>query len=253
MRQPWLLPARSCVYLSQRLPTISNNILMEKKNNEILRLVMCDAHHSCPLCKGQKTTPYFSDAFRDYRICLDCSLVFVPKIFHLSDEREKQRYDLHKNDPADPRYRAFLSRLCNPLKARLPERACGLDFGCGPGPTLSAMFQACGYVVDIYDKFYARNPEVFRQKYDFVTTTEVVEHLKDPQFELQRLYRLVKPRGILGIMTKLVIDKSAFENWHYKRDPTHICFFSKSTFEWLGNIWQSEVEFIGDDVILIHK
>ena len=199
----------------------------------------------CPLCKSQNTTHYLRDSFREYLICTDCSLVFVPKTFHLSEKEEKQRYDLHKNDPTDPRYRAFLSRICNPMKARLPKRARGLDFGCGPGPTLSLMFQAHGYTVDIYDKFYAHNPEVFQRKYDFVTATEVVEHLKNPQHELQRLYHLIEPGGILGIMTKLVIDKSAFENWHYKRDTTHICFFSKPTFEWLGKAWQSEIEFIG--------
>ena len=96
-------------------------------------------------------------------------------------------------------------------------------------------------------------PKSSSAEYDFVTATEVVEHLKNPQHELQRLYRLVKQGGTLGIMTKLATDKSAFENWHYKRDPTHICFFSKPTFEWLGKTWQSEIEFIGADVILIHK
>ena len=207
----------------------------------------------CPLCKGEQTMPYFSDRYRDYLRCTTCALIFVPAIFHLSDDREKQRYDLHDNDPADPRYRAFLSRLYNPLKARLPTGACGLDFGCGPGPTLSVMFRERGYATDIYDKFYARDPAVFQRAYDFVTATEVFEHLRDPQFELQRLYRLVKPGGILGIMTKLATDKPAFETWHYKRDPTHICFFSKATFEWLGHLWHSKIEFIGADVILISK
>ena len=207
----------------------------------------------CPLCKSQNTTYYLCDAFREYLTCTDCSLIFVPKTFHLSEKEEKQRYDLHKNDPTDLKYRTFLSRICNPLKARLSKRAHGLDFGCGPGPTLSLMLQEHGHTVEIYDKFYAHNPEVFQREYDFVTATEVVEHLKNPQYELQRLYRLIKPNGILGIMTKLAIDKPAFKNWHYKRDPTHISFFSKTTFEWLGKIWQSKIEFIGADVILIHK
>ena len=207
----------------------------------------------CPLCKGENTMPYFRDRFRDYLSCAACALIFVPAKFHLSDKREKQRYDLHDNDPTDPRYRAFLSRLYNPLKARLRKGARGLDFGCGPGPTLSVMFRECGYAMDTYDKFYARNPEVFQRAYDFVTATEVFEHLRDPQFELQRLYRLVKPGGVLGAMTKLATDRAAFENWHYKRDPTHICFFSKATFEWLCHLWRSKVEFIGADVILIFK
>jgi len=51
----------------------------------------------------------------------------------------------------------------------------------------------------------------------------------------------------------LVIGRQAFEKWHYKNDPTHICFFSRPTFRWLASAWQARIEFIGRDVILIHK
>ena len=207
----------------------------------------------CPLCKGAQVEDYLSDQFRDYLICRACSLIFVPKSFHLLDREERDRYDLHKNDPDDLRYIKFLSRLFDPLQMRIPNEACGLDFGCGPGPALAVMMQAAGYQVDLYDKFYAQNSEIFQNTYDFVTATEVVEHLSDPRFELERLYGLIKKEGVLGIMTKLVIDQEAFANWHYKRDMTHICFFSKATFEWLGNYWQTRVEFVGNDVIFIYK
>ena len=30
-------------------------------------------------------------------------------------QNEKARYDQHRNDPSDPRYRQFLSRLANPV------------------------------------------------------------------------------------------------------------------------------------------
>jgi len=208
---------------------------------------------ACPLCRGEHIADYCSDKFRDYLICQDCSLVFVPEIFHLSEEGEKERYDLHKNDPGDSGYRQFLSRMVDPLSAQVPSGSYGLDFGSGPGPTLSVMLESLGYQIDIYDKFYARCPKVFENTYDFVTTTEVVEHLHDPRFELDRLFGLVKPGGLLGIMTKLVIDRPAFENWHYKRDMTHICFFSRATFEWLENVWEAKVEFIGNDVIFFVK
>lgn len=208
---------------------------------------------ACPLCKGVNIERYFKDKFRDYLICRDCYLVHVPESFHLSAEEEKVRYDLHQNDPNDLRYRAFLGRLFDPLRAYVPSGSYGLDFGCGPGPTLSVMLQESGYVVDAYDKFYACHLHVFHNRYDFITATEVVEHLSDPRFELERLYGLLKENGLLGIMTKLVTNRSAFEKWHYIRDTTHICFFSKSTFEWLGNLWQARVEFIGNDVILIYR
>lgn len=207
----------------------------------------------CPLCLGHKSSDYDRDKFREYLLCGDCSLVFVPPQFHLSDQQEKAEYDLHSNDPQDPGYRNFLARLFEPLCERLQPQATGLDFGCGPGPTLSRMFAEAGFTVDIYDKFYADNPQLLQQEYDFISASEVVEHLRQPKQELERLYALLNNNGILGIMTKLVTGKQAFATWHYKNDQSHICFFSRKTFVWLANLWGAELEIIGQDVILMRK
>lgn len=212
-----------------------------------------DSTDPCPLCGGADTARYTEDRFRPYLICRNCSLVFVPERYHVSAVEEKDRYDLHRNDPEDPAYRKFLSRLFIPLREYLPEGAEGLDFGCGPGPALAAMFRESGYRIDTYDKYYDPDNGIFGKDYDFITATEVLEHLHHPGFELERLLKRLKTGGILGIMTKLVRNRMAFERWHYKNDATHVCFFSKTTFEWLGDAWRTRIEFIGNDVILIHK
>jgi|TARA_B110000977_G_scaffold187863_1_gene255445 hypothetical protein len=129
----------------------------------------------------------------------------------------------------------------------------GLDFGSGPGPTLSLMLSEEGHNMAIYDPFYAPDTNVLKQTYDFITITEVAEHLSAPRLELDQLWGLLRPGGWLGIMTKLVIDEPAFAGWHYKNDPTHISFFSRETFKHLAQHWSTEVEFIGDDVILLQK
>ncbi len=139
------------------------------------------------------------------------------------------------------------------MQERLESGSRGLDFGSGPGPTLSVMFEEVGHSVEIYDHFYARDPCVLEKKYDFITATEVVEHLHNPRKELDRLWACLKPGGILGVMTKLVLDHEAFARWHYKNDPTHICFFSRSTFEWLAAQWLAELTFANKDVILFYK
>ena len=54
-------------------------------------------------------------------------------------------------------------------------------------------------------------------------------------------------------MTKQVIDAQAFARWHYIRDPTHVCFFSRETFTWWAARKQAELEFCGADVILLRK
>ena len=207
----------------------------------------------CPLCGENAVEPYTADRLRTYWICSRCRLVFVPEKYHVSDAQEKARYDEHNNDPDDPGYRKFLSRLADPLCQKLPSGASGLDFGCGPGPALAAMLREQGFETAVYDKFYAADGRVLEKTYDFITATEVLEHLCQPGKDLNRLWQILRPGGIFGIMTKLVKDKAAFDNWHYKRDTTHVCFFSAETLLWLGDFLRAQVEFINSDVVLLYK
>ena len=123
--------------------------------------------HQCPLCRSKKSQPYFKNNDASYYSCTRCDLVFTPKEFHLSEAAEKTRYDSHQNDPKDKRYREFLSQVFNPVMDCIQSDAKGLDFGCGPGPTLSVMFEEQGYVVDLFDKFYANNSIDFQQQIRF--------------------------------------------------------------------------------------
>ncbi len=209
--------------------------------------------NECPLCTVGGTAFFHRDSRREYRRCEACSLVFVPSRYFLPPEAEKTCYDLHQNDPSDDRYRQFLNRLAQPLLEVLTPGARGLDFGCGPGPTLSLMLAQAGYPTAIFDPFYEPDPEVWQQEYDFVTATEVVEHLHRPRLDLQRIWNLLTPGGWLGIVTKRVLNQSAFANWHYKNDPTHVAFFADETFSWLARQWSAELRLVSPDVVLLHK
>jgi SAM-dependent methyltransferase len=180
-------------------------------------------------------------------------LVYVPPRYFADREAERAEYLLHENDPEDAGYRRFLSRLAAPLAERLPAAASGLDFGCGPGPALAAMMREAGFAMSLYDPFFYPDPAPLEQRYDFITATEVVEHLHRPGEELARLWGMLKPGGLLGIMTKLVLDRAAFANWHYKNDPTHVSFFSRDTWRWWGARQGAMPEFIGRDVILLRR
>ena len=162
-------------------------------------------------------------------------------------------YERHQNHADATGYRRFLSRLAVPLQARLAPGSRGLDFGSGPGPVLAEMMTEAKHDVTLYDPFYAPDPEALNGRYDFITASEVVEHLQRPGPELDRLYRLLKPGGLLGIMTKRVIDRKRFSRWHYIRDPTHVCFFSRDTFIWLAARWKAGLDVVGRDVIIIAK
>jgi len=208
---------------------------------------------NCPLCCSKRIEPFFEDKNRAYLRCFNCKLVFVPQRYWLSTKDEKALYDLHKNNAQDQGYRKFLSRFSTPLLTRLEPNQHGLDFGCGPGPVLAQLLEEQGHLVDLYDPFYYNDASIFNKTFDFICATEVVEHLRDPNKEFLALFGMLKPGGWLGIMTKLVVDESAFSQWHYIRDMTHICFYSQLTFEYLSQRFNAKLEFVGNDVIVFHK
>lgn len=210
---------------------------------------------SCVLCNSVDTEWIYKDDtrledLRDYHLCKQCKLIFVPPVQRLSAEEELARYEMHQNDPNDPGYRKFLARMFKPLEKKLPDNSFGLDFGSGPGPTLHLMFEEAGHTMLIYDPFYADKPSVFKKNYDFITTTETAEHLYDPIKELDRLWSCLKPGGYLGVMTRRWTSIEKFKNWHYKNDDTHVCFFHEDTFWWLQDRWSAELEVYKRDVVI---
>lgn len=208
---------------------------------------------TCPLCRYEQAVHFHKDSARYYLRCQNCLLVFVTEQFWLGKNEEKATYDLHENSGDDPGYLRFLTRLSSPLLQRLEPERTGLDFGCGPGPALKTLLEEHGHRLDLYDPHYFHDPSVFQNTYDFISATEVVEHLRHPGREFETLFTLLKPGGWLGVMTKLVLDQEAFSRWHYIRDRTHICFYSRATFEYIARRFNADLTFIGSDVILLHK
>ncbi|MBE4603369.1 class I SAM-dependent methyltransferase [Vibrio navarrensis] len=208
---------------------------------------------TCPLCQHEHIQPYFVGKHREYLQCKQCHLVFVHPNQRLDAKSEKAHYDLHENNPQDAGYRRFLARIADPLQERIKPQSTGLDFGCGPGPTLSLMMAERGHTMALYDIYYHPQTSVLAEQYDFMTATEVIEHLYQPAQVWQQWLNLVKPGGWIGLMTKMVINVEAFAHWHYKNDPTHVIFFSQATFQFLAERDKLELEFIGKDVILLRK
>ncbi|WP_040393923.1 class I SAM-dependent methyltransferase [Catenovulum agarivorans] len=212
---------------------------------------------SCPLCCSLDTHFYHQDKLRSYLQCSHCKLVFVPQQFHLSAQAEKAEYDKHDNSYADQGYQRFLSRTWTPLKTRLKrqftEAIQGLDFGCGEGAVLSKMAQADGFNMRNYDLYYFPQTEVLQQKYQFISATEVIEHIADAHNVWLLLDRLLDQKGVLAVMTKRVLRAQAFANWHYKNDLTHVCFYSEFTFAYLASKFNWTFEIIDKDVVFLIK
>ena len=116
--------------------------------------------------------------------------------YHPTPQEEKAQYDLHENDPHDLGYRKFLSRLTDPLLAKLPPHSYGLDYGCGPGPTLSVMMHEAGHSMALHDPIYHPNPDALSRSYQFITATEVFEHLHQPARDLDSLHHALQARRL---------------------------------------------------------
>ncbi len=208
---------------------------------------------SCPLCNCDNSQKFYEGEKRVYLHCRECDLVFVPSRFFITKEAEKAKYDNHRNTPENSGYCRFLERLIRPLEHNIPKGSHGLDFGSGPGPTLSLLMERRGYTMDIYDPFYAPDRTLLEKRYDFITATEVIEHLHRPREEIQRLYSMLHPGCPLGIMTAFRPRKEAFGEWYYKRDLTHIRFFTAQTFNWIADFLEAKLSIPESGVVLLKK
>ncbi len=206
----------------------------------------------CTLCASD-ARPFAQVDGRDYFRCPCCQLTFEHPDRLPGPDEEKGQYDLHDNRPDDPGYRRFLAQLADPLCEQLSPGAQGLDFGCGPGPALAAMMTERSYPCGTWDPIYARDETRLSAQYDFVTCTEVIEHLHQPAREWAWFAGHVRPGGWLGLMTRWLTDDDAFARWHYRRDPTHVCFWQPATFAWLAATQGWELHLTGNPVVLMRK
>jgi SAM-dependent methyltransferase len=206
---------------------------------------------ACPLCLGDGRL-FCLDLGRRRRYwrCSVCRLSWLDPAQRPTPEVETQQYALHRNHPDDPAYRRFLARLATPLLARLPAASSGLDYGCGPGPSLAAMLRAAGHGVRLYDPCFQPDADALSGHYDFVTCTETAEHFFAPGSEFDRLAKLLAPGGRLGLMTGLLTADHRFARWRYRHDPTHVCFYRRETMAFLAKRHGWVIEYAKGDVVI---
>lgn len=189
---------------------------------------------TCPLCATPGALPFAEIRASRYFRCAVCALTFLAPDQRLDADAERAHYGTHENDPADPRYRAFLDRLAAPLAERAPPGGDGLDFGCGPAPALAEMMRGRGFHIRVFDPFFAPDEDALRRTYDFIACSETAEHFHHPAAEFARIGGMLRPGGWLGVMTEILTDDSAFTTWRYARDPTHVSFYRGATMDWIA-------------------
>ncbi|MFH5835045.1 class I SAM-dependent methyltransferase [Proteiniclasticum sp. C24MP] len=194
-------------------------------------------NHRCKLC-GSEAEVIHHPKIADYHYCSNCEFISKDDRHIVSKEEELKIYNKHNNSIEDPRYVEFFYKFLN--DAVFPYTTGGnqgFDFGSGPSPVLAQILERHhNYQMDIYDLFYSPEKVYIGKKYDLVTSTEVVEHLKDPIEHFELFANLLKPNGILAVMTLFHHnDSSHFLNWHYIRDWSHISFYTPKTMEYIAS------------------
>ncbi len=190
---------------------------------------------------------------RKYWRCKHCSATFLDSAQLPAKADERREYSLHQNDPTDSGYRQFLNRLVLPLKEHLGNNLVGLDYGCGPGSAMPLLFSDSGHEIILYDPIFYPDRSKLGRKYDFIVCTEVVEHFHNPFEEFQQLDSLLVPGGWLGLLTCFQTDDQQFEQWHYRRDPTHVVFYRRETFDIISHRFHWEHTIPEKDVVIIRK
>ena len=198
----------------------------------------------CPICSGTNVFSFQLIGYIEYFRCKTCLGLFKDPKSRLSPEEEKERYSLHNNDVDDPEYRKFLSKLYDPLIKKLKKESRGLDYGCGPGPALASMLREAGFSVDIYDPYFFPDESYRDKEYDFITCTEAAEHFYEPQKEFNKLDQVLADKGILGVMTNFYEDTINFEDWYYRKDPTHVVFYTVKTLQCIAEerSWKADIQ-----------
>lgn len=197
----------------------------------------------CLICEGNTHTLHDDEIKVTYHVCEKCGYTFKDSLDHPTHDDEHALYKNHQNTMENTGYVNMFERfLASTVDPYLSEGK-ALDFGSGPGPVLYELLKRRGFDAAHYDPYFKPDKTVFDNTYALITSTEVFEHLSDPVMEFKRLAGMLKPEGYLTIMTSLrPKEDDAFLTWWYRRDQTHIGFFTEEAFDILSK--KAELSFV---------
>lgn len=187
----------------------------------------------CPLCLNKIAfTQITGPDHRIFLCCDKCKLVFTATSFLPSRKEEEKRYKKHNDGIQLPGYVKFLNQAIEPALPFLSKEMKGLDYGCGPVPTLSVLLERQGIGCENYDSLFF--PELPDGPFDFIFATECFEYFFLPAREMQKIKNLLKPQGFLIVMTEKWTKPEEFARWSYAKDTTHVTFYHADTFRFIS-------------------
>lgn len=211
---------------------------------------------ACRVCDGP-SVPFYNDRRAFYR-CLSCSLVFTLEIA-APDEQErhyKSQWEIQQPDF----WRGQTDALLGVAERYVAPRRV-LDFGAGSGGmTLELKRRGIDCTpLEPMEHGYLKDQR-YPAPFDAIFAVEVVEHILDLWAELNAMYAVLAPGGII-VLTTLLTEKfirlpdaaEHFKEWWYKDDPTHVSFFCKSALDALAKRGGWDVDVIAEQVIVLRR
>ncbi|HYG04689.1 MAG TPA: methyltransferase domain-containing protein [Chryseosolibacter sp.] len=205
----------------------------------------------CPLCDASDITPVPTNDPRKYLTCTKCKLIFVSKEFHPEPHVAEERYRKHQNSSHDAGYVSFLMQAVTPALQYINADMTGLDYGCGPTPTLSLLLEDHNINCRNYDPIFF--PEIAHGNYNFIFSTECFEHFISPKKDISRIISLLNPGGILIVMTDAWSSMDDLDKWYYIRDFTHVSFYHRQTFDYICKAFNLSMLFSNERRVFILK
>lgn len=206
----------------------------------------------CPLCDNSKSFYTLQgQQKRVFQECENCRLIFTESKFFPSLAEERSRYLSHNNGIQYPGYVNFLKQIIEPSLPFLSANMRGLDYGCGPMPTLSILLKNEGLLCLDYDPLFF--PVMPDGLFDFIFATECFEHFHKPGKEIEKISGILKPGGYLMIMTTQWESRDNFSSWYYTNDLTHVSFYHKNTFDYIADEYGFSQKLLKDSKIVILK
>lgn len=186
----------------------------------------------CRLCLTENNfAPATGQDGKEYNLCNNCYLISALPADVIDVESEKNVYLSHENNIEHTGYVNFLNQAFQPAIKFINKDMIGLDYGAGYAAVLSQLLKLEGYKCEDYDPYFFEH--TLDKKFDYIFSTETLEHFYHPNKELTKIREILKQGGYLIVMTEQWYSLEDFKTWYYTRDPSHIAFYHSKSFDFI--------------------
>lgn len=219
---------------------------------------------SCPVCLNQETHYFVTKNNYSFNQCKECDFIFL---YPMPEQGKLNEQYKHGITEAEPTYNKTGSRLRRAF-IKLPRffsyafRKDTLDFGCGGGFVAYALstIAKSSTGIDISENAIAYAKKRFKRanyfcmdfvqlletkdKYDFVYSSEVIEHVSDINLYMRTLAHLVRKGGYTYVTTPDLGHPKVPQDiteWSMLCPPIHVQHFTQKTAKQLFSRYGFEV------------